>query len=214
MKTFTKLFVSAAFLAVSALSVVPRAASAATAPTCDAQAIGTRNTANGPDSIFKIQGSTVSASYKLSGPKHCKLTMQLISWEAPNPTDGKPYSQQKEIARIVKTAGPGTYTLSAPLPNCYYQIDLVFKGTQQYSVRNIGYLHGGDHKCGVLPVTHTTAQITPKPQPTPQTPASTPTAAVTELPHTGPEAVIGTFLSTSGAGTLLHRYVSRKSRRA
>jgi hypothetical protein len=202
MNKFSKVLVSAAFLAVSTFGVMPASANAATtASKCDAHGIGNKTLTHSTDNTaYKIDGSKATVTFDVS---NCTdgIDVSIIAWKAPNGTDGKPYAQQTMFAHDTKHFANGRHTMTIALPDCFNE-------------RQVAFMHGGSKSCTVKP---TKPAETPKPTPTtPVTPTPvtpTPTVQATELPHTGPEAMVGTFLGVSGAGTLMHRYVSRKSRR-
>jgi len=110
------------------------------------------------DRKFTIAGDTTYIDVKVTGT-NCALPVTLAAWEAPNGTDGKPYSEQKLVSHVTKTFKEGTHRMSIKLPNCFYQIDLV-RGTNPYGINNtgaypkermIGSIHGGTKACETPP---------------------------------------------------------------
>lgn len=182
--------------------------------------------------VFKISGGRVSSTVTVTGT-YCTADVTLVTWKAPNGTDGKPYSAQKVYDyQTLKQVGPGTYTLSAKMPDCYYQVDLLnlptptdpnggpdYRGSQL-----LGYLHGGSQSCDQpSPTPSPTPKPTPtptpiKPTPTPVVPTPTPVAPTptpgevlpaATLPDTGAEtasAVVGlTAMISTGAALIRSR---------
>jgi hypothetical protein len=175
---------------------------------CDVKRVGT-NDAGGVDSRFILNADgTVTARFRVTGTD-CHMTVTLVSWNAPNGTDGKPYEQQTLFAKTTAKFTTGDHTITAKMPNCFYQIDLVTGSdvsmypTTSFSSqgRLRGNLHGGAQPCTV-------------PTPTP-TPAPTPVVetASTTLPNTGPgEIAIVAVLALAG-GYIFHLRHLHKQRR-
>lgn len=181
-------------------SFVP-APSGWTAPSC-------RVTTTGKDA-FAINNGNVTATFTVEGD-NCKVDVTLVTWQAPNATDGKPYDQQKLFSYTTGTFKPGTRTLTTKLPNCFYQVDLVTgskptdaNGGPRYIQENRlrRSLHGGSQSCDTTVVT----------------PPTTPTASVTpqeELADTGAStnAIIATVVSTVVASSVAFRsFLIRKN---
>lgn len=162
------------------------------------------------NNTYKITGSKATATFDVTG--NCtSQAVTLTSWEAPNGTDGKPYSSQTLFAHSTGTFAPGTHTLTVALPNCYYQLDLILgsaptdaTGSPDYAMQGIlrRSLHGGTQSCATTP--------TPTPtNPTPTPLSSTPTA----LPNTGPAAlfiVVGLAIVGGYVFHMTHHHVKKR----
>jgi hypothetical protein len=222
MKKFAKLLVVASVLAVSSFAVVAPQSTSATSSTCDAHGIGNKILTHSTDNTaYKINGNQATVTFDVS---NCAsgIDVSIISWKAPNGTTGKPYAQQTMFAHKTDHFSNGRHSMTVALPDCFFQVDTV-TGTKltgstgqafNYNERQVAFMHGGTKSCVVKPVTPVTPTVTPTPTPTPTvTPTVAPVTAPAELPHTGPEALVGTFLGATGAGTLVHRVATRKSRR-
>lgn len=178
--------------------------------------------------VFKISGGRVSSTVTVTGT-NCTADVTLVTWTAPNGTDGKPYSAQKVFDyQTLSRVKPGTYTLTAKMPDCYYQVDLLnlntptdpYGGPDYRGSQLLGYLHGGNQSCD-KPAPSPTPKPTPtptpkptstpvKPTPTPVVPTPTPTPGevlpAATLPDTGAEtasAVIGLTAMISTAAALV-----------
>lgn len=176
MKIIRSLSVSVAALTalISLSSATTAYADTATTPNCTVATVGSTNTAGAADSRFTVQNNgTVSAQLKVTGTD-CAVSVTLAVWQAPNADKGQPYSQQKLFSHNTATFNAGLHTISATLPDCYYQVDLL-PGTSATATDGspvypkgtlLGSLHGGTQTCGGGG----------------ETPPSTPPA---ELPKTG-----------------------------
>jgi hypothetical protein len=170
---------------LGAFSVHPDSTSAdILGSTCAVKRVGT-NDAGTANSRFTLNSDgTVSAKFQVSG-FNCHEVVTLVTWNAPNATDGIPYSSQTLFAKATGTYGVGEHTITTKLPNCFYQADLVTGSdvsmypTTSFSSqgRLRGNLHGGTQPC--------TTTITPPPSTTPVV-----ETAATSLPNTGPGAVL------------------------
>jgi LPXTG-motif cell wall-anchored protein len=200
------------------LSVAAAQPASAATTTCDAVAVGTKNTAGNTDSRFVVNSNgTVSATFEVKGDATCQVAVSMAAWTAPDATHGRPYDQQKMFDHATSTFGVGRHTLTVKLPNCFYQIDLARganptgpNGSAVYEAgRLMGSLHGGTKVCET-PTPPTTPPTTPQPPVTPVTPVA-PTPEV--LPNTGAgsTAAIAAVVAVI-AGTAYH-YV-RRSRRS
>lgn len=117
-----------------------------------------------------FSGNKATADFKLPG--NCKnQTVSLVSYMAPNGTDGKPYAQQKLFKSTTRefNVADSHRTISVEVPDCYFQIDLV-KGQPKQSFADGTTYHaenrflagrmGGNKSCDQ-----------PKPAATPPAPA-------------------------------------------
>ena len=111
-----KLHVSiiASVVAVGVLASVtaaqPASATSNHNETCKVMATGKKNTAGNADSRFVLNSNgTVSATFEVTGPENCKMDVTLVSWEAPNATNGRPYELQKLFAHVTGTFGKGKW---------------------------------------------------------------------------------------------------------
>jgi len=153
------------------------------------------NTEAASKDCFKT--STAKASIKVSGgqatanftiPKNCtpkKVT--LVSYKAPNGTNGKPYPKQTVHAFNTKTfQNPGKHVIKVDLPNCFYQVDLVrgdhviqhFSDGNTYTAQNrlITAKHGGKQSCEPKKAPAPAAKTKPAAPAPPATPAPAPVA--------------------------------------
>ncbi len=127
---------------------------ASAAAPCTVDAVGSENSANGPNSKFTKNGQTVTAKVKVTGTD-CNEPVTIASWEAPN-AEARPLSAQKLYKHTSKRFGAGVHTISVQAPQCYFQVDVVRglnptgpNGTPEYGPeRNMGWLLGGSQKCG------------------------------------------------------------------
>jgi hypothetical protein len=222
MKKFANLLVAASVLAVSSFAVAMPHTTSAAGATCDAHGIGNKILTHSTDNTaYVIKDGKATVTFDVS---NCAkgIDISIIAWKAPNGTTGKPYAQQTMFAHKTDHFSNGRHSMTIALPDCFFQVDTV-TGTKltgstgeawHYDSRQVAFMHGGTKSCVVkTPVTPVTTKpekpVTPTPTPTPVTPVVTPA----ELPHTGPEALVDTFLGATGAGTLVHRFATRKSRR-
>lgn len=160
------------------------------------------------------QKTAVSTVIDVRGDAVCKKTVTIVSWKA---TDGNftyPITGQTQYAHVTETLGVGTHTITVPIPNCYFQIDLLNgtsttapDGTPNYVAGQLlGWLQGDSGNC---------TQPTPTPTPTPVTPSTTTTVQYqpTTLVNTGPGDVIALFGLTTLVGFIVHRLYSRRAAR-
>ncbi|MBP6041699.1 hypothetical protein KBF61_01415 [Candidatus Saccharibacteria bacterium] len=73
---------------------------------------------------FTVNGSKVTAKFTLSGDKDCRFDMSLFTFEATT-ANAMPVKDQTLYSHNTGTFGPGTHTLTASMPQCYHQLDLV-----------------------------------------------------------------------------------------
>jgi LPXTG-motif cell wall-anchored protein len=196
------------------VSIVTARPVGATAATCEAIAVGTKNTAGAANSRFVLNGNgTVSATFEVKGDANCQVPVSMAAWTAPDATHGRPYDQQKLFSHATGTFGAGKHTLTVKLPNCFYQIDLV-RGTSPTGPNGsavyddklmMGSLHGGTKACETP-----TPPPTPTPPTTPQTPA-TPVAQVTPqaLPNTGAGSTVAIAAVVAVIAGVAYHYVRR-----
>ena len=170
-----------------------------------------------------VSNGKVTATFQVSGT-NCTTPVTLAVWKTPSKS-GQPINDQEFFGHTTITVGPGTQTITASVPDCYFQADLLVGSdakaaddTANYSFQNgkivesglRDWLYGGDKKCE--------KPKTPEPPVTPQQPqpptggqggqvlaAQTPEA----LPVTGPAAVAGTFAGVSASAGLAHGVVRR-----
>jgi len=119
---------------------------------------------------ISVNGSVATATFRI--PSHCPaLEYSLVSYKAPNNTDGQPFSSQKYFASTTKVLGPGLHTITTTTPDCYYQIDLIKGrpitqlsngGTYAPAGRLITAVLGGPKPCDVpgKGAAHTTNNVT------------------------------------------------------
>lgn len=204
---------------------------AANSPACVRE-----STAN---AIIEVRGDTATA--RVSIPKKCGPTqISLVSYKAPNGTNGKPFSKQTLFAVTTKTFEPGRNILSVKLPDCYYQVDVVrglpisdFSNTTYHKQgRFLDAVHGGSKSCDEKPTTVT--QVVEKPvvqekevvkekivekpitkivekEVMVEKPVSVAAAKTNELPATGSVGLAATLTGLGAIGSGAYAYT--KSRR-
>lgn len=172
-------------------------------------------------------GKSVYSKVIIKGDANCKKSFTLATWKLPN-KKGLPLTDQKFYNYSTATRGPGTYKISAPIPECYWQADLL-GGTRPKSINGdanyqwpqdqlANYKLGGDKSCTVTPTPTPTPNPTPTPTPTPTpapvTPAATPnpvSSNVTSIPSTGAGSVIaGTLGLSTSTGLAYNLYQKRR----
>lgn len=170
-------------------------------------------TGNGAGFHINEQATDIAVYFHILGDKDCTPTpVTLVTWSTPNIT-GQPLSEQVLFDHSTGEFGyKSTWQyLTAKLPSCTYQVDLVAgssylgtDGTDNYGKDKLAGMLGG-HVCTTTPAPTTPAPTNPAPvaPTTPTTPAATPTA----LPNTGPGSVIAIFAGTSLIGGLAYRFV-------
>jgi hypothetical protein len=128
----------------------------AQAASCDAHGIGDRTMTNSTNnSAYKINGNTATVTFDVVGDGCNNFPVTMIAWEAPNGTDGRPYSQQKMFAYKRGTFDKGRHSMSIELPQCYFQVDTVTGtslvgeegGAYHYNERQVAFMHGGTKAC-------------------------------------------------------------------
>jgi hypothetical protein len=238
-KLMKKLFYSIALAAAMIFSVTPSvfAAASTTAlqstntPSCNITIKGTDNSVGGSNSRFVNNGnSTVSATLTVAGDSNCIQTVSEASWRAPYGSNSVlPIANQTLLTSQTVTYGVGTYTLTIAIPDCMYQVDVMYgpeatvSGTPEYpESQKIGWVQAGTGVCEPTPVvkpvtpikptsTPVATIVTPTPvatsAPTPTTPA---VATPTVLVNTGPGSVIGIFASVTIVAAIAHRIFVRK----
>jgi hypothetical protein len=156
--SFIKSLFIAAFVTSVGVTAALGANAHATSTSCTVTGVQPNIGTPVQDRKFTIAGDTTYIDVKVTGT-NCALPVTLAAWEAPNGTDGKPYSEQKLVSHVTKTFKEGTHRMSIKLPNCFYQIDLV-RGTNPYGTNNtgaypkermIGSIHGGTKECETPP---------------------------------------------------------------
>lgn len=166
------------------------------------------------DKAFTVSGNTVTGTYKVTGDAGCTTPVTLAIWKAPS-KNGAPINSQTLYSYTTVTVGPGTHTISASIPNCYFQADLLQSanpkapdGTANYGWQNgdwvkngpfRGYAMGGNQTCVDQPTTPTN----PTNPATPATPAKT-------LPVTGPTSIVLPVASLSAAVAVAHNLYRRR----
>lgn len=122
---------------------------------------------------ISVSGGTATANFTI--PEKCTpKDVTLVSYKAPNGTDGKPYPAQtvyKVNSKTFKKAGK--HVIKVAVPDCYYQVDLVrgkeviqkFAAGRTYTEqgRMITAKHGGKKSCDAKPAPKAPAPTTPAP---------------------------------------------------
>ena len=101
-------------------------------------------------------GKNVYSRVIIKGDASCTKSFTLATWKLPN-AQGLPLTDQEFYNYSTATRGPGTYRISAPIPECYWQADLLAgsnpksaNGDANYQLpRDIlaNYKLGGDKSC-------------------------------------------------------------------
>lgn len=165
---------------------------------------------------FQISGNKITATFKVTGT-NCTTPVTLAVWERPT---AEGINDQKLNNYTTQSFGPGVHTLSATLPNCMYQGDIVeganptaADGTANYQYQNGKFVDGGlrDFIKGGAGVCEEPEQPTTPEQPVKPVvkPAATEPKA---LPNTGPGAIYAGALSFSAAAGVAHNIIQRKKR--
>jgi len=169
-------------------------------------------------------GDTITATFEVTG-ENCTTPVTLAVWKTVNGPEakGSPIEQQVFFGSTTKTYGPGkNQTITAVLPNCYWQADLLVgsnpkapDGTAHYAYQNgqilsvhplRDFTFGGKKSCAETP--KTPEQPKGKGADTPQVAAAV-TPTPTTLPATGAGAVAGTFIGISSLAGVAHAVIRR-----
>jgi LPXTG-motif cell wall-anchored protein len=69
----------------------------------------------------------ITAKFKLSGAANCKYDMTLATFKAKSgaANNGQPLAEQTLFNAATGTFGPGEHSLTASVPDCFYQVDIV-----------------------------------------------------------------------------------------
>ena len=110
-------FVAAIFVVIGGVN---NEAQAAQSPICTLKPLTLDRYAKS----FTVSGASVTAKFTLSGSKDCKFDMSLFTFEAPA-ANAMPVKDQTLYNYKTGTFGPGTHTLTAQMPQCYHQLDIV-----------------------------------------------------------------------------------------
>lgn len=211
-------------IAASAVVAINTASAGATGQTtkCD---IPTLPWGAGAGEKMKIEGNKVTASFTVTGT-NCTTPVTLAVWKAPS-ANGQPINKQVLYGFTTSTFGPGNHTISAAIPDCYFQADLLLgsnpkapDGTANYAYQNgkiltnsplRDYKYGGNKVCE--------EPKTPEQPKTPETPVQggqggqvQAVATPVELPKTGAGAIAGTFAGVSVSAGAAHAIVRRFKR--
>jgi LPXTG-motif cell wall-anchored protein len=140
----------------------------------------------------KVTTATLKAGTKCVGPM-----VSLVSYKAPA-ANGSPLTKQTIHDSQTKVLAATPITLSVNVPDCFYQVDLVYgepldlrTGATYHGLnRFIWGVNGGNKACTVATPTPTpgstsTPTATPKVSPTPS-PSHTPTTSPTSTPTPSP----------------------------
>ncbi len=173
----------------------------------------------GKNFTFNNDG-TVTAQFKVTGDENCKKFAVLAIWDAKNST-GQPLEKQELFSSANndgKSFSPGVHTLTAKLPNCFWQLDLLegtdprgVNGTANYGTLMNPTRHMLDTKLGGKACEDPKPPVTPTPPTQPQVLSVQTVAATTPttLPSTGPEDMATTFFGVSASAGLAHAIVRR-----
>ncbi len=162
---------------------------------------------------IQVNGNQVSASFKVVGT-NCTTPVTLAVWERPT---AEGINDQKLNNYTTRSFGPGVHTLSATLPACMWQVDVVqganptaADGTANYQYQNGKFVDGGlrDFMKGGAGVCEEPEEPEEPTVPTAKKVTTTPEA----LPVTGPGAIFaGAFGASTFAG-VAHNIIQRKKR--
>lgn len=186
---------------------------------------------------YSAQATTITATFDVRNTVDntpCTKEVTVASWNAPNGTNGMPFSEQTFVDSKSGTFAPGFHSLTVQKPKCFYQVDLLRglspfgpNGGVDYTAGQfVSSSHGG-HACP--------PPTTPKP-PAPPTPPTPPAQNITQvqnvnqvvsvapapvvaaaptkasLPNTGIESAFGGIVGMTGLATVGYMY--NKSRKA
>lgn len=159
---------------------------------------------------YSVGPDTITATFTVDkvGDLNCTKDVTVASWNAPNGTNGMPFSEQTFVDSKSGTFEPGFHSLTVKKPRCFYQIDLL-RGLSPYgpsggvdytSGQFVSSSHGGQ-ECLPPPPTPT-----PTPTPAPVQPATTvvQTGKSVSLPNTGPADILGISAATGAAAGIVH----------
>lgn len=138
MKVF-KIFVGMLIIAASVVAINAATANAS-GNTCDIPKLKLGEP-HGQQMVEK--NGKITATFKITG-KNCKTDVTLATWKSPSP-NGQPINDQKLYHHTTrKNLGPGTHKITANLPNCYWQSDLLVgnKATAPDGTANYAYQNG------------------------------------------------------------------------
>jgi len=175
-----------------------------------------------------IKDNKLTATFNVTGV-NCKTPVTLAVWKTPS-ANGQPFLDQKLFTYTTKTYGPGTHSITAALPNCYWQVDLLVgdeptapDGTPMYAFQNgkdvcpniegmqtevpEGYKKDDKGNCVIIPTKPKvegvqTGGIGEQAKQVPEA-----------LPSTGPGAIVGTFMGMTVSAGAAHAIVQRFRRR-
>lgn len=202
-----KLAIVGGLVAIATITSAP-AASAASTGKCSVEAakLGAWGKA------ISVSGDTVTASFKVVGT-NCTTPVTLAVWERPT---AEGINDQKLNNYTTKTFGPGVHTLSAKLPNCMWQADVVegakataADGTANYQYQNGTFVDGGlrDFRKGGSGVCTATTPTTPVNPVTPEKPLPE------TLPKTGAESVMANAFGLTAFAGVAHNITMRFKKR-
>lgn len=223
MKVYITLIAASLTVATLVAGTVPTQSAYATAQadSCTVTAVGTKNSAGQNGSKFTIKGNKVTGTFKVSG-KDCHEPVTLAVWKSTK--TNRPLTKQRLYKSATATFSSGTHTLTAELPDCYYQVDLVRgdkadlnpakPGAERYGKdRILGWVVDGNKACTKKTTADTQTPETPAAE-TPSTPAveAATDQAPETLPSTGPAAALTGIAGISTIGASLQYYMQSRRR--
>jgi hypothetical protein len=172
---------------------------------------------------ISVNGENVSASFVVEGT-NCTTPVTLAVWERPT---AEGINDQKLNNYTTETFGPGTHSLSATLPDCMWQVDVVeganptaADGTANYQYQNgefvdgglRDFLKGGAGVCEEKPVTPVKPVKPTVVVKTKKVIVKEQVPVVTTVPSTGgsPAAVVASTLGISTSAGLAFDLIRRK----
>lgn len=169
------------------------------------------------DTAFKLNGNTITGTFKVTGTAGCTTPVTLAIWKSPS-KNGQPVIQQTLYSYKTITVGPGTHTISATIPNCYYQADLLQSanpkapdGTANYGWQNGDWVKNGPYRGAAYGGSMNCPVETTETPSTPATPvATTPVATTTTLPVTGPSMLLAPIAGLMVAAAVAHNLIQRR----
>lgn len=162
---------------------------------------------------YSVSADTITAVFTVQkvGELDCTKDVTVAAWNAPNGTNGAPFSEQTFVDSKSGTFAPGFHSLTVKKPDCFYQIDLV-RGLSPYGATQgrpdytagqfVSSAHGGQ-----------ACQPTPTPTPTPVQPAVQVVSTGKSLPNTGAGDILGISAATGAAAGIVHNIRRRIQRR-
>lgn len=167
------------------------------------------------DTAFKLNGNTITGTFKVTGDAGCTTPVTLAIWKSPS-KNGQPVNSQTLYSYTTITVGPGTHTISATIPNCYYQADLLAStnpkapdGTANYGWQNGKLVKDGPYRGSAFGGSMNCPVVTTPEQPNPSVPTAT-NPQVKQLFVTGPSSLLLPVAAMSAVAAAAHNLIQRR----